>query len=286
MVVDYFSRYPELALLSSTSSSAVIVQMKSVFARHGIPEMVVTDNGPQFVSAEFAAFAASYGFYHVTSSPRYPQSNGAAERTVQTVKRLLEKSVDPYLALLAYRDSPGPWGTSPAQLLMGRRLSSTLPVHPKKLVPSKALGFRSLQHKDGAVRNKQRLDYDSRHAATPFPPLAPGNRVWIKDCKKPATVLRSALRPRSYRVRTDDGVELERNRRALVRYSERNSGHDPSYDFPATPNATGQSEEGIASPEPSTLNITPATPLNKQRPGGYVTRYGREIRPPQRYGCS
>lgn len=287
VVVDYFSRYPELALLSSTSSSAVIVQMKSIFARHGIPEIVVTDNGPQFVSAEFAAFAASYGFHHVTSSPRYPQSNGAAERTVQTVKRLLEKSVDPYLALLAYRDSPGPLGTSPAQLLMGRRLRSTLPLHPKKLVPSKALGFRSLQHRDEAVRNKQRLDYDRHHAATRLPPLAPGNRVWIKDCKKPATVLSSALRPRSYRVRTDDGAELERNRRTLVRYGEeRTIGHDPSYDFPATPNATGQSEEGNASSEPSTLRVTPATPLNRQRPAGYVTRYGREIRPPQRYGLS
>lgn len=283
-VVDYFSRYPELALLSSTSSAAVIVQIKSIFARHGIPELVVTDNGPQFASAEFALFAASYGFRHVTSSPRYPQSNGEAERTVQTVKRMLEKSADPYLALLAYRDSPGPLGTSPAQLLMGRRLRSTLPVHPKKLVPSKASSLRSLRYKDKLFRNKQRLNYDRRHAVTLLPQLVPGNRVWIKDSEIPATVLSPALRPRSYRVRTDDGTEVERNRRALVRYSERTGAHDPSYDFPANLNAAGQSEEHKSSAEHSALISTPAASLDSGRPGRYMTRYGREIRPPQRYG--
>lgn len=57
MVVDYFSRFPELALLSSTTSAAVIVQFKRFFARHGIPEVLVTDNGSQFVSVEFDAFS-------------------------------------------------------------------------------------------------------------------------------------------------------------------------------------------------------------------------------------
>ena len=108
-MVDYFSRYPEVVQLRSTTSGAVISHLKSVFARHGIPEVVRSDNGPQYASKEFSEFAQSYGFQHITSSPKYPQSNGQAERMVQTVKQLLRDSEDPYLAILSYRATPMPW---------------------------------------------------------------------------------------------------------------------------------------------------------------------------------
>lgn len=68
VVVDYLSRYPEVALLPSTKARAVIERLKSIFARHGIPETVVTDNGPQFSCTEFDKFAHDYGFGHVTTS--------------------------------------------------------------------------------------------------------------------------------------------------------------------------------------------------------------------------
>ncbi len=93
---------------------------------HGVPETLVTDNGPQFSGHSFASFAASYGFVHVTSSPRFPQSNGEAERAVKMVKALLKKANDPYLALFAYRATPLQNGYNPAQLLMGRRLQMTV----------------------------------------------------------------------------------------------------------------------------------------------------------------
>ena len=103
LIIDYFSRYIEIAKLNSESASCVIKHMKSIFARHGILQEVVSDNGPQYSSREFSKFAEEYGFVHSTSSPKYPQSNGEAERGVQTVKSLLKKADqdDPYLALLA-----------------------------------------------------------------------------------------------------------------------------------------------------------------------------------------
>ena len=87
LIVDYYSRYIEIAKLSRLTSTEVIMHMKSTFARHGIPEKVVSDNGPQFSSREFSQFANTYCFDHVTSSPYFPQSNEEAERAVQAIKQ-------------------------------------------------------------------------------------------------------------------------------------------------------------------------------------------------------
>ena len=104
------------------------------FSRHGIPETLVSDNGPQYSSELFVKFAAEYNFVHVTSSPHYPRSNGHAERSVQTIKNILRKANDPLLAMLIYRSTPLPWcKLSPAELLMGRKLRTNLPILPDQL---------------------------------------------------------------------------------------------------------------------------------------------------------
>ena len=165
LVVDYFSRYPEIAKLTSTTSAAVTTCLKSIFARHGIPETVRSDNGPQYSSHEFSAFAQLYGFQHVTSSPRYPQSNGQAERTVKTVKQMLKQSSDPYLALLNYCATPLPWcKCSPAELLMGRCIRTRIPMLKEQLTPKWPYlpEFRRLNQK---FKEKQKRDFDKRHRA-------------------------------------------------------------------------------------------------------------------------
>ena len=89
LVTDFYSRYPEVAKLERLTSKEVILHCKSIYARHGIPDIVRSDNGPQFEvtrTAEFQQFAKAYGFRHVTSSPRYPQSNGFVEAAVKIVK--------------------------------------------------------------------------------------------------------------------------------------------------------------------------------------------------------
>ena len=87
LVVDYFSHFPEVIRLTTTTSSNIITSLKSLFARYGIPEEEISDNGPQYISQEMKDFADTYGFKH-TSSPYNPQGNGLAERTVKTVKSL------------------------------------------------------------------------------------------------------------------------------------------------------------------------------------------------------
>lgn len=80
VVVDYYSRYLDLEKLKSTTAAAVILKLKKIFAAHGIPEKVISDDGPQFSSKDFENFARAWDFVHVTSSPHYPQSNGLSER--------------------------------------------------------------------------------------------------------------------------------------------------------------------------------------------------------------
>ena len=104
LVIDYYSRFIEICKLSNTTSEGVINQLKSIFARH------------------------------VTSSPRYPQANGEAERAVKTMKQLLDKSQDPYIALLSYQSTPIKLGYSPAELLMGSNLRSTVPMTNDQLI--------------------------------------------------------------------------------------------------------------------------------------------------------
>ena len=113
-----------------------------MFARYGIPDVLVTGNGPQFSSAEFAVFAKTWMFQHTTSSPYHPQSNGKAENAVKTVKRLFTKCQQSghkrseFLALLDWRNTPTEGvGTSPAQRLMGRRCKTLLPVASTLLQP-------------------------------------------------------------------------------------------------------------------------------------------------------
>ena len=88
VICDYYSNFIEVERLNNTTTCGVTKALKAQFARYGVLDTVVSDNGPQFGSKEFAVFAKTWGFTHVTSSPRYPQSNGKAENAVKTVKRL------------------------------------------------------------------------------------------------------------------------------------------------------------------------------------------------------
>ncbi|KAK3527067.1 hypothetical protein QTP86_008648 [Hemibagrus guttatus] len=219
VTVDYYSRYFELDRLHSTTSAAVIHKLKAAFARHGIPETVISDNGPQYSSGEFESFAKAWEFTHTTTSPYYPQSSGLAEKSVHTAKMLLEKAKadksDPYLSLLEYRNSPVDGFKSPSQLLMSRRLRSTLPNTNQQLLP-KVISCKHVRSKRMHQQQHQKRYYD--RSARPLPQLNEGQAVRVQERGywKPATVIRAANTERSYHVRPSDGLEYRRNRHHLM----------------------------------------------------------------------
>ena len=182
---------------------------KSIFARHGVPAVVRSDNGPQFASEHFRKFAREWGFSQVTSIPHFPQSNGEAERAVRTIKGIL-KSSDPYLGLMAYRAAPLSNGHSPAELLMGRKIRTTIPVIPSQLNPGWT-DMDNLKRTEQTYRQKQKQNYDRRHRAHDMPLLQQGDHVWVKDILERGTVMSNAGTPRSYIVETARGT-LRRNR--------------------------------------------------------------------------
>ena len=119
IVVDYFSNFWEIDPLPNTKTSTVIKKLKCQFERQGIPDVVISDNGPQFACEKFTSFANEWGFENRTGSPGHQQTNGKAQAAVKDAKRLLRKTKDSkgdkYLGVLALRNTPTEaMGTSPA----------------------------------------------------------------------------------------------------------------------------------------------------------------------------
>jgi len=88
----HYSDWVEIDVLPNTLTATVVQLTKAHFARFGIPERLITDNGPQYISTEYKQFASEYGIEHVTSSLYWPQGNGKAEAAVKIVKRMYQKN--------------------------------------------------------------------------------------------------------------------------------------------------------------------------------------------------
>ena len=209
IVVDYYSRWIEIEYLKSLSSTEVVKNMKRMFARWGIPDMLRSDNARCYDSDEFRLFAMNYGFKHITSSPGHSSGNGEAERGVQTVKNLMACKDDFHLALLNYRATPLKNGHSPAELMMSRKLKTKVPITPVQLQPS-LVDARKLQLLEENHKVLQKQQFDRRHAAKPLVPLKEGDEVYMPDRSQYGTVV-SKHTDRSYIVETPSG-EYRRNR--------------------------------------------------------------------------
>lgn len=148
MLVDDYSGYMGVSWLKDITSRTVIAKTKEHFARHGIPQVFMSDNGRQFSLEEFRKFAKEWKFEHRTSTPYYAQANDLAERNVQTVKQLMKKCShklqDVWLAILHFRASARDSQiSSPGERLFSRKLRTTLPIDESLLKPKLQKGVQT-----------------------------------------------------------------------------------------------------------------------------------------------
>jgi hypothetical protein len=215
VVMDYLSKWLEILPLKRKDSSEIISQFKHLFATHGIPQIIVADNMP-FGSFECKRFAEEWNVQIITSSPRYPRSNGLAERAVGISKKLIKKSVESSTSLdsvlLLYRNSPiTGLDKSPAQLLMGRRLRTKIPTSNSLLKPE----FAVEESRQGLnqLNAKKKTYYDrSAHDKLPF---VQNQNVRYRDEStgtwKLAKIVQEHTTPRSYWLQNENNKLIRRN---------------------------------------------------------------------------
>ncbi|XP_048236983.1 uncharacterized protein K02A2.6-like [Haliotis rufescens] len=224
ITVDYNSDFFEVDRLHSKKAPEINKKLKSHLARHGIPNQIISDNSPPFNSEAFRKFSDNYEFEHVTSSPRYPHSNGKVESAVKIAKKLMTKSLhaqtDPYLALLDWRNVPTEGiGFSPVQRLFSRRTKTKLPTASTLLQPKTVNGVS-----DKIACKKTKQAYYFNRGTNELPALKEGDVVRVKptkfDKQWKKAVIEQQVDVRSYELRTEDGSNLRRNRRHLRKSHE------------------------------------------------------------------
>ena len=206
IIVDAHSKWIDAHIMPSITSTQTIEKLRIVFATHGLPRKVVTDNGSSFTSEEFRTFMANNGIVHVTTAPYHPSSNGLAERAVQTVKQGLKRTegvtIQERLSkfLFTYRLTPqSTTGVPPSTLLMGRRIRSRL----DGLFPDMSTRIEDQQ-------SKQAKNHDT---TKPLRSFRVGDRVYVKDFSvtwTPGKVTK-VTGPLSYHVEVIDGREVRRH---------------------------------------------------------------------------
>ncbi|KAI4888494.1 hypothetical protein NFI96_032849 [Prochilodus magdalenae] len=236
----------------------------------------MSDNGPQYSCELFRDFTKEYGFTHCTSSPRYAQANGEAERAVATIKGLWKGGEEKLKPLMTYRATPLECGYSPVQLLMGRQLRTTIPQLPTYLHP-RWPNIRGLRKADMRAKENQQRNYNLRHRARHLQPLQAGQKVWLAKEKKSGTVIQQATTPRSYIIDTDEAQRFRapEDVAAGPPASEHVPGPPaPVEDAPGPPapveDAPGPPapvEDASGPPAPETPAVNPETPaVNPETP--------------------
>ena len=281
IIADYTSEFFDISQLDDTSASTVILHSKRIFSKFGIPKIVVSDNGPQFSSFQYKSFSSSWDFEHITSSPEYPQSNGFIERQIQTVKKTLNKafhnSDDPYLALLALRTTPySAHQPSPAALLMNRDLRTNLP------------------------RISSNVQLPKRPTSTPqpqrtppphdLPPLDIRDTVRFRENGvrgRKGKVIEKCPQPQSYKVQTDKGTIIRRNRRHLLHTKESEPCSQEYIDLsdsetePTDEPQPIPPQENVVQHQHPPQQVAAHFPQPLARPNSHTTRTGRQVKRPK-----
>ncbi|XP_065090850.1 uncharacterized protein K02A2.6-like [Ochlerotatus camptorhynchus] len=307
VTVDHYPDFFEVNLLKDLTPETVIAVCKENFARHGIPQLLLSDNGTNFVNRKMIQFATEWCFEQVTSAPHHQQANGKSEAAVKIAKRLLKKAEESksefWYAFLHWRNIPNKIGSSPVARLFSRSTRCGIPAGISHLLPKivedvpssiEEQRKRTKLHYDKKVRNLPVLDIGS----PVYVQLDPASsKLWT-----PGTVS-NRLNERSYLVDVD-GNQYRRSlvhlkpRKELTMQPHRSSpsspvesmaGENRNADQQTINDSTCQNSQSIAAATPPTMTesqntLSSSSPRDLQANGmpNQVERPRRKTRLPER----
>lgn len=279
IVVDALTKWPEVYAVPSsrvngTTSAATIEKLTECFARFGCPVTLVSDNGTQFASQEFAEFCKRNMIKHIFSAPYFPQSNGQAERFVQTLKRalriaVLENTSEPLqkklqVFLMAYRRAPTATGETPSQMMLNRNIRTRIDL----------------------------LKSGETSRASDTKDIAPKRRVWFKTFRGPHNWEQGEVVRRIGNVMVevlDSQGQIHRRHESQVRTDHTFAGEqraevsEPDDEWPEVTPAVREPEVA-APPNQDGDPVVPGDELQEQPQLAVpdLRRSSRERRPPNR----
>ena len=297
--VDRLSGWPIVFTFprGDTRTAQLIWAVRKAFVDFGVPVRFRSDGGPQFSSHDFRNFLKRWGVKLGQSTPHYPQSNGHAEAAVKSVKMLVAKTChggdtdsDQFCeGLLELRNTPRADGRSPAQVVFGHPLRSTLPASRRSFAPEWQTAAANCDAKAAEIQDATEVYYNQR--AKLLPPLKIGTQVRLQDpvtkkWDRVGTVVGIGNR-RDFHVKMPSGAVFWRNRRFLRPFAQRApAGGDPAGDERvAGADRTGAGASGAAagSRRRVSFRLPPDGDQAAERRSGRGLRDREHLRPPDRY---
>ena len=243
------------------SASTLTRELRGIFCLAGAPEVLWSDNGPQFSSTAFQAFLKNWAVLHRTSSPHYPQSNGRAEAAVKFAAKLIRRCWrDGHLdndswvrGMLQHRNTPGPDGRSPAQILFNSPTRDMLPAHRRSFAPEWQRAADDAERATAERQENTREAYNQH--ARDLPALVIGSPVALQNTATGTWdrhgIITDIGPHRRYFIRLPSGRVFTRNRRHLrQRYPHAQHGHALPHGPAATAHLPGPPVPGPPVPGP------------------------------------
>ena len=285
VVVDHYSRYYEVAVVRTITSEKTIECLETIFARHGLPEVLVSDNGPNLVSEKFEAFLKENGIKHRRVTTRWAQANGEVERQNRSILKRLQlahaegkdwrRELVRYMAV--YRTTPHQTtGQTPAFLLMGR--------HPRTKLPELSQpthGDEETRDRDQLMKFKSKQYADASRNAK-MSEVKQGDLVLMKQDKK--NKLSTTYEPQLYKVKEKKGnqvvvSESDNPARVLHRNTTEVKQYHPTDDQLSDTKANQEKNTTPASVEIDTAVKSGSTDFQEGSPRRYLQRIRK---PPDR----